>query len=122
MRKLIIHPIALLFSFHCLICTFLICSCNTTQIEKSDFKNQKTSSKTESGPVSPGHLYREIKVVKRFIPRGRYGRKYKRPMKPRYIRVHSTQNYNGDAWDHARALERGKLRPRKDETETVSGT
>ena len=34
-------------------------------------------------------------------------------MKPRYITVHSTQNYNGDAWDHARALEKGKLRAPK---------
>ncbi len=113
MRKLIIHPIALLFSFNCLICTFLICSCTTTQIEKSDLKNQKTSLKTGSSPVSPRQLYREIKVVKRFIPKGRYGRKYKRSMKPRYITVHSTQNYNGDAWDHARALEKGKLRAPK---------
>ena len=34
-------------------------------------------------------------------------------MKPRFITVHSTQNYDGDAWDHARALERGKLRAPK---------
>lgn len=58
-------------------------------------------------------LYREIKVVKRYIPKGRYGRKYHRSMRPRYITVHSTQNYSGDAWDHARALENGKLRAPK---------
>ena len=45
--------------------------------------------------------------------RGRHGRKQIRPMKPKYITVHSTQNYSGDAWDHARALQRGKLRAPK---------
>ena len=33
-------------------------------------------------------------------------------MRPRYITIHSTQNYSGDAWDHARALSNGKLRAR----------
>ncbi len=64
-------------------------------------------------PVSPGGLYQEIRVVKRYIPKGRYGRASHRAMRPRYITVHSTQNYTGDAWDHAKALENGKLRARK---------
>ena len=63
--------------------------------------------------LSPSQLYEDVKVVKRYIPKGRYGRRYHRPMRPRYITVHSTQNYTGDAWDHARALERGKLRSPK---------
>ena len=113
MRKLIIHPIAFLGSFYYLFSALLICSCTTTQIEQSSSKNQTTSIKAWTGPLSPAHLYREIKVVKKFIPKGRYGRKYKRTMKPRYITVHSTQNYNGDAWDHARALAKGKLRAPK---------
>ena len=113
MRKLITQPSAFLIFYYYLFCALLVCSCTTTQIEQSDSKNQTTSLKTGTGPASPVHLYREIKVVKRFIPRGRYGRKYKRAMKPRYITVHSTQNYNGDAWDHARALEKGKLRAPK---------
>ena len=113
MRKLIIHPIAFLGSFYYLFSALLICSCTTTQIEQSNSKNQTTSIKSSTRLLSPAHLYREIKVVKKFIPKGRYGRKYKRTMKPRYITVHSTQNYNGDAWDHARALEKGKLRAPK---------
>jgi N-acetylmuramoyl-L-alanine amidase len=113
MRKLIIQPIAFLSSFFYLFCALLICSCTTTQIEQSNPKNQTTSIRAATGSVLPVHLYREIKVVKRFIPKGRYGRKYKRTMKPRYITVHSTQNYTGDAWDHARALEKGKLRAPK---------
>ena len=113
MRKLISCPVAFLSSFYYLFIALLICSCTTTQIEQSNSKNQTTSIKASTGPLSPAHLYREIKVVKKFIPKGRYGRKYKRTMKPRYITVHSTQNYNGDAWDHARALEKGKLRAPK---------
>ena len=113
MRKLISYPVAFLSSFYYLFIALLICSCTTTQIEQSNSKNQTTSLKVSTGPLSPVHLYREIKVVKKFIPKGRYGRKYKRAMKPRYITVHSTQNYNGDAWDHARALEKGKLRAPK---------
>lgn len=45
-----------------------------------------------------------------FIPRGRYGRRKYRPMNPTYITIHSTQNYSGDAWAHAKALSRGALR------------
>ena len=113
MRQLISYPVAFLSSFYYLFSALLICSCTTTQIEQSNSKNQTTSLKASTGPLSPVHLYREIKVVKKFIPKGRYGRKYKRTMKPRYITVHSTQNYNGDAWDHARALAKGKLRAPK---------
>ena len=66
------------------------------------------------GPVSAGQMLRnEIRVIPRMIPRGSYGRKYHRPMNPRYITIHSTQNYTGDAFDHARALANGKLRARK---------
>ena len=56
-----------------------------------------------AGSVSRGQLYREVNVKKYYIRRGTYGRKYHRSMRPRYITVHSTQNYSGDAWDHARA-------------------
>lgn len=61
-------------------------------------------------PISSGALLRQVNVQQRFIPDGRYGRRYDRPMTPRYITIHSTQNYSGDAWDHALALQRGKLR------------
>jgi N-acetylmuramoyl-L-alanine amidase len=45
------------------------------------------------------------------IPKGRFGRKYDRPMRPTYITVHSTQSYsaNANARTHANALKNGYL-------------
>ena len=97
-----------------LLATVITVSCTTSGVEQP-VSGQKVTS--ISGPinssVTQAQLFSEIRVVKRFIPKGRYGRKLHRPMNPRYITVHSTQNYDGDAWDHARALERGKLRAPK---------
>ena len=70
-------------------------------------------SPTASGKMTPGQAYRQVNVKKMYIRRGTHGRKYKRSMRPRYITVHSTQNYSGDAWDHAKALRNGKLRAYK---------
>lgn len=49
------------------------------------------------------------------IPRGRHARKYHRSMDPRYITIHSTQNFStgADALRHSEALKNGKLRSRK---------
>ena len=47
------------------------------------------------------------------VRKGTHGRKVVRPMKPRYITIHSTQNYSADADRHALALKRGALRARK---------
>ncbi|MDX1680512.1 MAG: N-acetylmuramoyl-L-alanine amidase [Akkermansiaceae bacterium] len=61
-------------------------------------------------------LWREINLVKDMVPRGSHGRRVVRPMTPRYITVHSTQNYSSkaDAKQHALALKRGALRsPRR---------
>lgn len=64
---------------------------------------------------TPSQLYREVNVKKDYIPRGRHARKYRRSMRPRYITIHSTQNYSrsADAWRHSLALKNGKLRARK---------
>lgn len=64
---------------------------------------------------SPDTLYREANVKKAYIKKGTYARKYKRRLKPRYITIHSTQNYSpsADAWRHSKALNNGKLRARK---------
>lgn len=63
----------------------------------------------------PSQLYREANVKQDIIPRGRHARKYRRHMNPRYITIHSTQNYSrgADAWRHSQALKNGKLRARK---------
>lgn len=68
-----------------------------------------------AGPtVTPLQMLRsEVNVIPRLIPKGKYGRRLYRPMMPRYITIHSTQNYTGDAFAHARALQAGALRATK---------
>jgi N-acetylmuramoyl-L-alanine amidase len=61
-------------------------------------------------PLDPKKLHKELNIKVDLIAPNRYGRKGRRPMKPRYITIHSTQNYTGDAYDHARALKKGALR------------
>lgn len=58
-------------------------------------------------------LLAECKVRTDLIPSGKVGRRYYRPMQPRYITIHSTQNYSGDAYQHALALKRGALKATK---------
>lgn len=47
------------------------------------------------------------------VRKGTHGRKVVRPMTPRYITIHSTQNYSADAARHALALKKGALRSPK---------
>lgn len=61
-------------------------------------------------PLDPGKLHKQLNIKVDLIAPNRYGRKGKRPMKAKYITIHSTQNYTGDAYDHARALKRGALK------------
>lgn len=65
------------------------------------------------GPVTPEQLLREVNLRVDLIPAGRVGRTWHRPMRPKYITIHSTQNYSGDAYNHALALKRGALRARR---------
>ncbi len=57
----------------------------------------------------PRDLLREVRVYKDLIPRGQHARKYRRAMDPRYITIHSTQNFSegADAWRHSLALKNG---------------
>jgi len=81
----------------------------------------KKSSNGSSYPVSTSSyssvnaLYRGANVKSDLIPRGTHARRYHRPMRPRYITIHSTQNFSqgADAWRHSLALKRGKLRSRR---------
>lgn len=52
------------------------------------------------------------RITKAYIPDGRYGRRRSRAMRPRYITIHSTQNFStgADARAHANLLRRGALR------------
>ena len=63
-------------------------------------------------PTSLGAFVPSINIRSGFIPAGRYGRSRTRRMNPRYITIHSTQNWSAgaDAWQHAKALRRGALR------------
>jgi N-acetylmuramoyl-L-alanine amidase len=65
------------------------------------------------GFVTPTQLLREINVKTDLIPAGTVGRKSYRPMSPRYVTIHSTQNYSGNAYNHALALKRGALKAPK---------
>jgi N-acetylmuramoyl-L-alanine amidase len=58
-------------------------------------------------------LQREVNLQPDMVRRGTYGRKVVRPMNPRYITIHSTENYTADARQHALALKRGALRSAK---------
>jgi len=106
--------IALSVATGALLATVILVSCTTGGVDSAaKLERVKAGPRLQQGAVTQRQMFGEIGVVKRFIPKGRHGRKIHRPMKPRYITIHSTQNYNGDAWDHARALERGKLRAPK---------
>jgi len=63
----------------------------------------------------PKDLLLEVRLYKDLIPRGQHARKYKRKMDPKYITIHSTQNFSSsaDAWRHSLALKNGKLRAAK---------
>jgi N-acetylmuramoyl-L-alanine amidase len=61
-------------------------------------------------------MLRQVNLKIDMVPRGTHGRKVVRPMKPRYITIHSTQNYTADAERHSMALKRGALRSPKSRT------
>ncbi|WP_411827326.1 N-acetylmuramoyl-L-alanine amidase family protein [Luteolibacter sp. AS25] len=58
-------------------------------------------------------MMRKVNLKVDMVPKGTHGRKVVRPMNPRYITIHSTQNYTAGAERHALALKRGALRSGK---------
>lgn len=81
----------------------------------SDSYDDYSSSGTSEAKMSPSQLKRQVNIERDLIPRGVHARRYRRYMKPRYITIHSTQNfaYGADARKHSLALKRGKLRAYK---------
>ncbi len=67
----------------------------------------------QGNPQSAAQLLRSVNLKVDMVPRGRHGRKVVRPMTPRYITIHGTENYSADAWKHSQALKNGALRARK---------
>ncbi|MFD2256533.1 N-acetylmuramoyl-L-alanine amidase family protein [Luteolibacter algae] len=65
------------------------------------------------GKISSSALMREVRLKVDMVPKGTHGRKVVRPMKPRYITIHSTQNFTAGAERHSLALKRGALRSPK---------
>ena len=66
--------------------------------------------------VPLSRISREVNLKVDMVKRGTHGRKVVRPMTPRYITIHSTQNYSADAERHSLALKRGALRSPKTRT------
>lgn len=65
-------------------------------------------------PIEPttGPRLAAPRITQAYIPRGRYGRHRIRSMNPRYITIHSTQNFSSGAGAraHASLLRRGALK------------
>ncbi len=66
--------------------------------------------------ISASRMMREVRLKVDLVPKGTHGRKVVRPMRPRYITIHSTQNWTAGAERHSLALKRGALRSRKSRT------
>ena len=62
------------------------------------------------GGASLSATLRQVNLRVDMVRRGTYGRRVVRPMRPRYITIHSTQNYTAGAQRHAVALKNGALR------------
>ena len=55
-------------------------------------------------------MLRDVNLKVDMVSPRKYGRKVVRPMVPRYITIHSTQNFTADARQHSLALKHGALR------------
>ncbi len=66
--------------------------------------------------VSSSQMLREVNLKADMVRNGTHGRKVLRRMSPRYITIHSTQNYTADAYKHSLALKNGALRSPKTRT------
>jgi N-acetylmuramoyl-L-alanine amidase len=58
-------------------------------------------------------MMRQVNLRVDMVRRGTHGRKVVRPMTPRYITIHATENYSADAAQHSLALKNGALRSPK---------
>lgn len=94
-----------------LLCAVLLASCTSPGTAYIPPTGRGAMPPASGSQVTPATLLqREINLVPRLIPKGTNGRRWHRPMSPRYITIHATENYTGDAFAHATALKNGKLR------------
>jgi N-acetylmuramoyl-L-alanine amidase len=62
------------------------------------------------GGTSLSALLRQVNLKVDMVRAGSYGRRVRRPMTPRYITIHATENYTAGAAQHSLALKHGALR------------
>lgn len=70
-------------------------------------------ARNDGSKISTSRLMRDVRLKVDMVPKGTHGRKVVRPMRPRYITIHSTQNWTAGAERHSLALKRGALRSPK---------
>ncbi|MEO5916969.1 MAG: N-acetylmuramoyl-L-alanine amidase [Luteolibacter sp.] len=63
-----------------------------------------------NGRMSTSAMLRQVNLKVDMVRKGTYGRRSARSMTPRYITIHSTQNYTAGAEKHSEALKHGALR------------
>lgn len=71
------------------------------------------SFKTDAARLRPRteqQLIGEVRVRNEILPKTNYERRRERPMKPRYITIHSTANRRAGARQHSKALHNGAMR------------
>ncbi len=68
---------------------------------------------SSGGSSSLSAMLRQVNLRADMVRQGTYGRKVVRPMTPRFITIHSTQNYSAGARQHSLALKNGALRSAK---------
>ena len=66
-----------------------------------------------SGPISLSQMRREVNLKVDMVAAGTHGRKVVRPMTPRFVTIHATENPTADARQHSLALKHGALRSGK---------
>ncbi len=96
-----------------LLCALFMTACSTPARYEIPKVWQRTMPPPTGPTVTPEEMRREVKIYPRLIARGSYGRRYNRPMQPRYITIHATENRTGGAFAHAAALQNGKLRAKR---------
>ena len=112
-RALVVHPL----------CRFVILAffaCATTQCQRlgppgggTDRYHVSRRPGPSGGMMSASQMLREVNLKQDMVRSGTHGRKVVRPMVPRYITIHSTENYTADARQHSLALKNGALRSPK---------
>ncbi|MES2660861.1 MAG: N-acetylmuramoyl-L-alanine amidase [Verrucomicrobiota bacterium] len=76
-------------------------------------QSQPVSNAPASGGTSMSGMMRQVNLKVDMVRKGTYGRKVYRRLTPRYITIHSTQNYTAGAEKHSLALKNGALRSPK---------